>query len=121
MQPVLIRPEIRRSAKHLWPHAAIEASNDIRTAQRMPGLARFCIKGLVELRRSDLGPLKARPGIGIRIGGIEPADEVEWQAPVRLKAVEGLERRGCDDASEIEYDGSYHGVCCAFWTMKTAS
>src|SRR5208283_1635492 len=42
-----------------------------------------------------------RPGIGIGIGPVGSPDKVPGQAALALKAVEGLERRGREDAAKI--------------------
>ncbi len=56
----------------------------------------------VESRRVDLGPFKQGPGIAVGIGGIDLADEILRQAAFRFEPVERLERRGGNNAAEIE-------------------
>jgi hypothetical protein len=61
----------------------------------------FLEKELVETRGVDLVALEQRPGVVVVVGRVDPADQVLRQAPFRLEAVEGLERRGGEDPAEI--------------------
>src|SRR5690606_1306499 len=60
---------------------------------------------LAEARGIHLAALEAGPGIAVRIGGIDPAQEILRQAAFLLELAEGIERRGEDHPAEIPQDG----------------
>jgi hypothetical protein len=47
----------------------------------------------VEPRRVDFSPLEQRPGVVVRVGGVDGADQILGQTTLGLIAVEGLEGR----------------------------
>ena len=59
----------------------------------------------------DLGPFKPRPGIVMRVGGIDPADEIGGQAAFILQPVERFKRRRRNDPAKIEDDRLESRIC----------
>ena len=47
----------------------------------------------IKFRRVDFRPFKQRPGIGIRIGGVDPPDDIGRQTTIRLKTVKCFKGR----------------------------
>jgi hypothetical protein len=52
----------------------------------------------------DLTTLEGRPGVGVGIGGVEPADEAVGQAGGGLVVAERVEGAGGDDTAEVPED-----------------
>ena len=71
----------------------------------MPKLFAFFGKQRVEILRCDVVALQFGPGIGVRVGGVHPSDEVLGEAPIGLISAERLERAGQNHPSEVPQDG----------------
>ena len=56
----------------------------------------------------DLSTLELRPRIGLVIGGVHRADEVDREPAFRLQVGEGLEGARRDHPAEVEHHGSNH-------------
>src|SRR5205085_873570 len=62
---------------------------------------RFRLEEVAELVEAHLAALEPRPRVGVRVGGVEGADEVLRQPVGLLVAGERLERARQDDAAEV--------------------
>ncbi len=49
--------------------------------------------------------LELGPGVAIRVGRVDAADEIARQPALFLQPIEGFERRGGDDAAKVENNG----------------
>ena len=63
---------------------------------------------LAEPGEVDLAPLELGPGVGIRVGGVQPPNEPFGQPGLPLVVREALEGPGGEDPTEVEQDGSDH-------------
>ena len=63
--------------------------------------SRFNREKVVEPFKLDFAALQACPGVGVRIGRVDGAQEARRQAALVLKAGEGIEGARQDDPAEI--------------------
>ena len=67
-------------------------------------------EGCIEVECADIAALEPGPGVGVRIGAVDRANEVGGQVVGLLVSIERLERTGKNDPTEIPQHRSEHEV-----------
>jgi hypothetical protein len=92
---------------HLGPELAAQPRQHGVAVDPVAGGRGLRLEQLDEARQVDLAALQAGPGVGVGVGGVEPADQPRREPGVGLVASERLERAREDDPAEVEDDRAY--------------
>ncbi|QXC62528.1 hypothetical protein KSP35_06925 [Aquihabitans sp. G128] len=87
---------------HLGAHVTGEQAQHVPPRHAVPGARRLLFERRCEPVEVDLAALELRPRVGVGIGGVHAADEVDGKAVVDLVAGERVEGARQDHAAEVE-------------------
>ncbi len=101
------RPARLDGRDHLGTDLAGEPLEHETTVDLVAERARLCGPPCRKGVDADFVAFQLRPGVVVRIGGVDGADETRGKPLFGLEAGERLERAGRDDAAEIEHHRAY--------------